>query len=113
MIKSQNRVLMLLSYKNGLPMDKIEKILVIHPSTACGVMKMLEEKGFITRDKSDLDHIIVNITEAGRKRVEEIEAGELGEEHPYSALTAEEQETLKPLLLKMLKSWNPNANWED
>lgn len=112
MIKSQNRVLTLLDYANELPQDKIEKILVIKPSTACGVMKMLEEKGFVERDKSDLENITVKITDAGRDRVREIESGKIENEMPFAALTEEEQETLKPILLKMLKSWNPNADWD-
>ncbi|MGI6721033.1 MAG: MarR family winged helix-turn-helix transcriptional regulator [Anaerovoracaceae bacterium] len=113
MIKSQRRVLTLLSYNDGMKLKDIQNLLVIDPTTSCGVMKMMEQKGWINRDKSDMDNITMSITDEGRKAADRLATGELEEEHPYSSLSAEEQETLKPILLKMLKSWNPNANWDN
>ncbi len=91
----------------GTPIDQrvLQEAMHVRPASASELLAKLEEKGYILRerDAEDRRRARVSLTEAGAAKV--AEAAPVPEADLFEALTEEEQDTLRGLLLKLLASW--------
>lgn len=103
---SQEHLLQMLKERGGMSEQReLQERMRIRPASASELLTKLEEKGLIERqrDENDRRRVRIILTEAGQAKAEEAPA----EEAPdlFQALSAEEQENLRALLLKVLESW--------
>ena len=76
-------------------------------STCYTVLKKLEAKGFVQRQRDEQDRrkVLLVLTEAGRAHAKP-SPGAQTQEQLFAALTEEEQQTLRKLLEKLEQSWS-------
>lgn len=99
---SQGRVLKIVYDESGKVTQKdIEEILFVsHPATR-GIIKRLEEKGYIftATDKEDKRHKVLFITDDGKAKVEAIESSVSKEKTPFDDI---DREDFKRILRKII-----------
>ena len=102
---SQGRVLKIVYGESGKVTQKdIEDILFVsHPATR-GIIKRLEEKGYIftATDKEDKRHKVLFITEDGKAKVEAIESSVSKEKTPFDDIDDGDREDFKRILRKII-----------
>ena len=102
--RGQDSVMDWLSSNPGVTQKEISEGLGITPASLSEVLMKLERKGYITRFKDETDHrfIRVRLTDEGEDALERSneKSGD-----PFASLSAQEQETLKKLLGKLLSDW--------
>ncbi len=97
----QSRILRILAETGELSQRDLQERLRIQPGSLSEILGKLESKGQIqrSRDEQDKRKATLRITEEGRKA---LDATQPEQKDPFSALSAEEQETLRTLLNKVL-----------
>lgn len=107
--RGQGRILRTLCQRGDMPQKELQELLGIQAGSMSEIAAKLEDKGLITRVRSEADRrkVSLSITEKGRERVSQSD-----EEHIlrhraelFSALTGEEQHTLETLLDKLSADW--------
>lgn len=102
--RGQGNVLALIGRNPGITQKELTEKLGIQPASVSELLMKLERKGAVVREKDENDRRVVRVrlTEAGEKALvkPDTEATD-----PFQVLTAEEQETLKMLLGKLLADW--------
>ncbi len=101
--RGRGRVLGLLAERGVMMQTELLDELRVRPGSLSELLRRMEEQGLITRspDENDRRRSVISITEEGKKSaVEGVPAPDL-----FSALSAEEQETLKNLLKKLSDSF--------
>ena len=107
--RGQGRILRTLCQRGDMPQKELQDLLGIQAGSMSEIAAKLEDKGLIVRVRSQEDRrkVSLSITEQGRSWV-----AQWGEEHIlrrraelFSALTAEEQDTLEHLLDKLSADW--------
>lgn len=105
---SQNRILHILSKTSSVTQRELTEQLGIRPGSASEIIKKLESAGLITRQRNSEDGRTVDITltDAGKARVEEINA-QHGNASPalFESLNEEEKQQLLVLLEKLAQCW--------
>ena len=103
--RGQDSILALISQHPGITQKGLAEALGIQPASVSELLKKLEQKGVILREKDEQDRrsIKVYLTEDGQNHLSEPveEAAD-----PFQALSAEEQEQLRSLLGKLLADWD-------
>ena len=105
---SQEQILKVLAERGGQEDQReLQEFMRIRPASASELLTKLEEKGLIERSRDDEDRrkVRVSLTDAGRAKAAE-PAEALDRVDLFEALSAEEQENLRNLLLKLLNNWN-------
>lgn len=102
--RGQNSVLTFLAGNPNVTQKELSEGLGVMPASLSEVLMKLERKGLIARvkDENDRRFVRVCLTEEGEQvvRLPEPSASE-----PFAALSAEEQDTLKAILEKLLADW--------
>ena len=107
--RGQGRILRTLCQRGEMPQKELQDLLGIQAGSMSEIAAKLEDKGLITRVRSEEDRrkVSLSITEQGRSWV-----AQRDEEHIlrrraelFSALTPEEQGTLEGLLDKLSADW--------
>ena len=100
----QKHILELLHQHKSMGQQQLQTILDIQPGSLSEVLSKLESKGFILRQKTEEDKraVQVSLTPAG----ESVLSREAENQIPdfFACLSAEEQETLRALLKKLLEN---------
>ncbi|MBQ1907600.1 MAG: MarR family transcriptional regulator [Firmicutes bacterium] len=98
---TQRKILVILSQTGETPQRALQELLGVRPGSMSEVLGKLESKGLIERTRSGMDRrsAMLKITEEGRKLASE---GPAEDAELFSALSDEEQETLRGLLKKAL-----------
>ena len=102
---SQELVLKILARQEELDQRQLQLELDIRPGSLSELVSKLEQKGLVERERSDADRrrVTLRLTDAGRAALAP-EDGAAGTSDPFYPLTAEEQETLRGLLTRLLAS---------
>ncbi len=99
---TQDKIVRIL-YENGGTMGQkaLQELLHVQPGSISEILSKMEEKGLITRTKTDSDKraSLISLTNAENPQNQESVS--------FDALSEDEQETLKGLLKKLLASWKP------
>ena len=106
--RGQFRILKILAGYPEISQKELQDQLGIEPGSMSELVIKLEHKGLITRRKDETDKRMTKllITDLGLELSKEIEVRASEEDQLVAELlTAEEQEQLKGLLLKLLKGW--------
>lgn len=112
--RSQGRVLRLIEDRGRMSQKELQDLLGIKSSSISEMISKLEAKGLVRRERDDADKrkTVLVITDAGKAAVHDLP--DRTHQESYDALSPEEQETLRQLLLKLLASWqepeNPSVN---
>ncbi|MBR3504548.1 MAG: MarR family transcriptional regulator [Clostridia bacterium] len=110
---SQERVLRILARWDGLSQRALQAELGVQPGSLSELISKLEAKGLLTRqpDGEDRRRVVLHLTEAGREAAEALpEPGT--RDSRFAALTQEEQDTLRALLLKLIGGAEPETEQE-
>lgn len=108
--RGQGRILRTLCQRGEMPQKELQELLEIQAGSMSEIAAKLEDKGLITRGRSEEDRrkVCLSITERGRSWVEQRD-----EEHIirhraelFCVLTDEEQKTLEILLDKLDADWS-------
>ena len=102
--RGQERVLTMVSMKEGINQKDLAFLLGIRPQTLGEMLQKLEHRGLIERKKSEADGraIEVSLTEEGRSRAAEIaERRALAAADIFAVLSEEEKEQLAAILDKL------------
>ena len=102
--RGQERVLTMVSMKEGINQKDLAFLLGIRPQSAGEMLARLEEHGLIERRKSEADAraIELYLTDAGRTRADEIaERRAVAAADMFAVLTEEEKEQLGAILDKL------------
>lgn len=107
--RGQGRILRALCQRGEMPQKELQDLLGIQAGSMSEIAAKLEDKGLITRVRSEEDRrkVSLRITEQGRARAA------LGDQEHilrrraelFSALTPEERDTLEALLDKLSADW--------
>lgn len=105
--RGQGKVLKILARNGEISQKDLQDMLEIQSGSISEVLAKLEDKGMITRIKSEDDKrkVIVSITEAGKEKAASCGCKNRAE-RLYAGLTEEEKEELKFLLNKLVNSWD-------
>lgn len=108
--RSQDRVMRMIAQRGRMSQKELQDLLDIKSSSISEMISKLETKGLVRREKDGADKrkMVLVLTEAGSEAVSE--APGLARRESYDALSAEEQETLRQLLIKLLGSWQNTEN---
>lgn len=100
----QGRILTILSQTDEISQRELQEHLGIQPGSLSEILGKLESRGQIhrSRDEQDKRKATLRITDAGRQALEAVSQSE--QKDPFAALSAEEQETLRTLLNKVLNT---------
>ena len=100
--RGQGRVLALLKAKPRTTQRELSYLLDMRPQSLSELLGKLEEKGLVSREKSDQDArvTIVTLTDAGAAAAPDLDA-EVGEGCPLSCLTDEERATFETCVDKV------------
>ena len=118
--RGQERVLTMVSMKEGINQKDLAFLLGIRPQTLGEMLQKLEERGMVERKKSEADGrvIEVTLTDKGRERAAEIaERRAVAAADMFAVLTEEEKEQLGAILDKLageLDKYRPRhwlASW--
>lgn len=103
----QGRILAILSERESMTQKELQEMLRIQPGSVTEILTKLEEKGMILRkkDQEDKRRCIIELTEQGREAASSREQQEEERSQLFTVLDETEQEELKRLLAKLLKSW--------
>lgn len=104
--RGQGRILKMLSGQEEVTQKELQETLGIQAGSVSEIISKLEARGLVARERDDADkrRVLLRITEEGKKRAEtDFDEGKT--EDLYGVLSAEEQETLKGLLGRLLESW--------
>lgn len=102
--RGQERVLTMVSMKEGINQKDLAFLLGIRPQTLGEMLQKLEERGMVERKKSEADGrvIEVTLTDKGRERAAEIaERRAVAAADMFAVLTEEEKEQLGAILDKL------------
>lgn len=101
--RGQDSVLLCLSNHPDATQKELGEALGITPASLSEVLMKLERKGHITRTRDEVDRRFtrVRLTAEGEAAL----GAPQQERDPFSALSPQEQETLKGLLGKLLEDW--------
>lgn len=104
--RGQGKILKILNSNGTISQKELQDMLEISSGSISEILAKLEDKGFITKTKSEDDKrmAILSITELGRENIENFGCKKRMEKL-YGALTEEEREQLKLLLKKLSDSW--------
>lgn len=106
--QTQGRILKILYRQGPLTQKVLQEKLAIQPGSMSEIAAKLERRGLLcrSRDETDKRKVLLSLTDAGRKDVEEFSAqGRPYTGRRFDALSAQEQQTLCALLEKLLDSW--------
>lgn len=98
--------------KQQLSPTNLFKGLMLSSAGITSRLDRLERRGYVTRTRHPNDRrgVLVELTEAGRKALDEAVAADItGERDLVAGLSAAEQESLTVLLKKLLSSLEPNS----
>ena len=100
----QGRILTILSQTDEISQRELQEHLGIQPGSLSEILGKLESRGQIhrSRDEQDKRKATLRITDAGRQALEAVSQSE--QKDPFAVLSAEEQETLRLLLNKILEA---------
>jgi DNA-binding MarR family transcriptional regulator len=100
----QGRILTILSQTDEISQRELQEHLGIQPGSLSEILGKLESRGQIhrSRDEQDKRKATLRITDAGRQALEAVSQSE--QKDPFAVLSAEEQETLRTLLNKVLNT---------
>jgi len=89
-------VLLVFSRTGSLPLSKIGERLQVHPTSVTNIVDRLEKSGLVTRKPNPNDGrgVLAEITERGRRAVEEATADLMGAEFGLRALSQEQHDSL-------------------
>lgn len=104
--RGQGKILKILARNGEMSQKDLQDILEIQSGSISEILAKLEEKGMITRTKSEEDKrkVMISITDAGREKAANCGCKNRAE-RLYSGLTEDEKEQLKTLLNKLVNSW--------
>ena len=111
----QSRMLVYLSCRGGQEVNQrdLERELRLKPSTINGIVNRLEEKGYILRRTSPDDGRcrLVSLTASGQKKVDTFRTMVENTGKRFSGcLSAEEEETLRELLVRIIENLENEVN---
>lgn len=101
----QGRILHILAKEGELTQRELQERLMIQAGSLSELVTKLETKGMLVReqDENDKRKVRLKITSAGFDAATQ-SPGETRGKDPFAALTAEEQDTLRGLLTKLLEN---------
>ena len=102
--RGQNRVLTMVSMREGISQKDLAFLLGIRPQTLGEMLRKLEERELVERKKSETDGRVVEVslTEAGRTRAAEIaERRKIVAADMFAVLSEEEKDQLAAILDKL------------
>lgn len=104
--RGQERILQILSQQDGMSQRDLQYQLGVQPGSMSEILGKMEEKGLITRNRSEDDarRIVLTLTPQGADAAASSQSASAGDDL-FSALTQEEQETLKTILTKLISTW--------
>lgn len=71
---AQYEALLLLYFsREGLPLGRMGRRLMVHPATVTNTVDLLEQKGFVRRERNDADRrmVLATVTAAGRETAQQ------------------------------------------
>jgi DNA-binding MarR family transcriptional regulator len=97
--RGQGRLLAMLKVQDGISTKDLAYILGIRPASLNELLVKLEKSGLVVREQSETDRRVwlVKLTEQGRAEVLDAE-----EESAFATLSAEEQQSLRSCLSKVI-----------
>ena len=98
----QERILRKLA--NGPILQKdLQEALEVRPGSISEIVSKLEEKGLVTRSKTEEDAraVMLSLTEAGKEKLESLKQ----RKNLFSSISEEEKEQLKNILIKLNNDW--------
>lgn len=103
--RGQGRIMRILAERREMSQRQLQDEVGVKAGSLSEVLQRLEERGFITRraDEEDRRRVVIAVTEAGLAEADRHNPE--GENELFSALTPEEQETLRGLLMRLDESW--------
>ena len=89
-------VLLVFSKKGELPLSKIGERLQVHPTSVTNIVDRLEKSGLVTRKPNPNDGrgVLAEITDQGRRAVEQATADLMAAEFGLGALSPEQHDSL-------------------
>lgn len=101
--RGRGKVMELIANQPGITQKALGEALGVQPASVSELLMKLERKGLVLRKKDETDRRVIRID----LTAEGLAETERKEEHldPFQALSAEEQETLKNLLTKLIADW--------
>lgn len=102
--RGRGNIMALLAQRPGITQRELAEVLGVQPASVSELLIKLERKGFVKREKDELDRRSVHatLTEAGQEHLERPEADKSA---PFRALSDQEQQLLCQLLEKLLQDW--------
>lgn len=109
--RGQEGILSVIAQKPGITQKELAQTLSIQPASVSELLIKLEHKGFILREKDELDRrsIRVQLTEEGQQILQQPKEDPVD---PFQALSLEEQVQLQTLLEKLLTDWHTRFPYE-
>lgn len=101
--RGRGKVMELIADKPGITQKELTQQLGVQPASLSEILMKLERKGFVEREKDDSDRRVVKVRLTAEGQAELAKPQE--QEDPFQVLSAEEQETLKNLLSKLIADW--------
>ncbi|HIT91004.1 MAG TPA: MarR family transcriptional regulator [Candidatus Merdenecus merdavium] len=112
----QMRIIKILYKKGDMSQKELQELLEIQPGSLSEILNKIEGDGLIRRQKNEQDkrQIDLELTELGRKTVEESKQKKADkQEELFKNLSLEEREQLSSLLDKLMDGWKLKCNGED
>jgi len=109
---AQVGILLTLSNEDGISQASLAKRLGVVAARAVVLIDDLEERGFVSRSKSDRRTYAIKLTDKGQKSIAEIKAiARRHDESYFQVLSSQEKSELRALLEKLANhhSMSPNA----
>jgi DNA-binding MarR family transcriptional regulator len=106
--RGQIRILKLLSEKGNITQKELLEILTLKSGSVSETVKKLENQGYITKKKDELDKrkVIITLTDEGRSFLEtQLKINSEQEKVLFDSLTTDEQAELEELLNKLFIDW--------
>jgi DNA-binding MarR family transcriptional regulator len=106
--RGQIRILKLLSEKGNITQKELLEILTLKSGSVSETVKKLENQGYITKKKDELDKrkVIITLTDEGRSFLEtQLKINSEQEKVLFNSLTSDEQAELEELLNKLFIDW--------
>lgn len=102
--RGRGNIMALLAQKPGITQKELAEILGVQPASVSEILGKLERKGFVQREKAELDrrNVRVMLTEAGQQHLNQPEEDLSA---PFQVLSDAEREQLARLLGKLLQDW--------
>jgi len=115
--RGQGRILRALCQRGEIPQKELQELLGIQAGSMSEIAAKLEGKGLIVRVRSEEDRrkVSLSITEQGRAWVAQRDEDAIRHNRSelFSALTAEERDTLEALLDKLSADWSRRLERRD